>query len=98
MGPELIYISNVTTPAIFFVYILLLFKDMFPNPRAAIALFINSIFMLLFLVNGIIEGDLYLNYLYGGFFLIIFQIPVLFVVWLFGKRFARFIGLNKHAT
>ncbi|WP_024608445.1 hypothetical protein [Pseudoalteromonas sp. TAB23] len=73
MGTEIVVLSYLTTPIIFFISIGMLFKTSFPNAKAVILLSVNTLFIGYFIIEGFISGYLLQAFLVGGFLLIPFH-------------------------
>ena len=98
MGTEITVISFLTTPLIFFLCVILVFKTKFPNSKAIIILSLNLIFLGYFLISGYVSGYLIQSFLVGGFLLIPFQIISIAAAYIFGNKLAKYIGSYGNVT
>ncbi|MDO6713417.1 hypothetical protein Q4567_22020 [Aliiglaciecola sp. 2_MG-2023] len=98
MGTEILAITYLTTPLIFLINVMVLFKRKFPNPKAIILLALNTIFIGYFLVSGVIDGYLIQAFLVGGFLLIPFQLLGFLTAVLFAGKLDRLLGNIDNVT
>ena len=92
MGTEILVLAYLTTPLIFIVNIVLLFKGKFPNSKAVVLLVLNVVFMGYFVASGLLSGYFIQAYLVGGFLFIPFQILALIAAVLLASKVSSLIG------
>ena len=98
MGTEFLTISLFTTPTILLVNLGILFRGGFPNPKAIIMLLSNVLFILFFIVTGLIDGYLKQAIVIGGFLLIPFQLITLILATILGKSLREKLRRISEAT
>ena len=98
MGMEIFHIFYWTTPVVFLINIGFVFVKSFPNVKALVFLMLNVMFIGYFLLDGYFAGYLIQSYLIGGFFLLPFQMLVLFIVIIFSNKLNSYAANTNDVT